>query len=78
MTFIEAKNEMKKLADGKYYSLKYEFTEFSSGVLEAECYLYVDPSISVTAPTWDSALTQMRQKLGVLIVDPSEFPCDNS
>lgn len=74
MTFTEARNEMKKLARGKYYSIAYALSEFSSGSLEVECYLYLDPRISVTAQTWDLALALMKQKLGLIPVDSSEFP----
>jgi hypothetical protein len=74
MNFSEAKDEMKKLAGGKYHSIKYELTEYASGVLEADCYLYLDPRICVSAPTWESAILMMKQELGCLTVDPSEFP----
>lgn len=75
MRFEEAKKELKKLANGKYHSLKYSLTEFSKGTIEATCDLYIDPGILVSAPTWAEALKLINRKLGEPgVVDLSEMP----
>lgn len=63
MTFKEAKDELKRLAKGRYHSIEYDLTEYSNGKLEAGCRLYIDPKISVRASTWSEGLSMMKEKL---------------
>ena len=42
MKFSEAKEKLKRIADGKYHSLAYELTETRAGKLETACRLYLD------------------------------------
>lgn len=65
MTFMEAKNELKTLANGKYHNIGYELTEDRRGGLEAQCHLYIDPKISSHGKTWKEALKKMRIELGL-------------
>jgi hypothetical protein len=75
MTFLEAKDELKKLAEGKFHSIEYKLTEYKSGRLENECELYIDPCISTSGLTWREALDKMKQTLGIKTeVDLSEIP----
>jgi len=66
MTFERAKDELKKLADGRYHAIQYQLIEDAKGSLRAECYLYIDSRISVIAPTWNEALIGMRRRLGLM------------
>jgi hypothetical protein len=74
MTFKEAKDELKKLAKGKYHAIRYELVEYSSGKIETECWIYIDPRISVSTTNWKDALTKMEMILEPLKADPSEIP----
>lgn len=75
MTFLEAKDELKKLAKGKMHSITYELTEHASGAFENRCELYIDPRISSEGKTWKEALDKMRIKLGGCgEIDLSESP----
>jgi len=76
MDFMAAKAELKKLANGKYHTIRYWLTEFASGKLEAECELYIDPQISSLGPTWEEALNKIKIKLGLGVkeIDLSEIP----
>jgi len=75
MTFLEAKDELKRLAEGSYHSIRYELVEYASGAFENECYLYLDPRISVSARTWKTALDEMKIKLGLCKeIDLTEAP----
>jgi hypothetical protein len=67
MKFKEAKDELKKMAKGKYHSIQYQLVEYASGILECECYLYVDPNTSVTTSNWKDSLYKMR-----MILEPSQ------
>ncbi len=64
MTFLEAKAELKKMANGRFHDITYELREYSSGRIEAKCELYIDPRTSTEGSTWDEALTKMQIKLG--------------
>jgi len=75
MTFKEAKDELKSLANGRYHSLSYELTEYRSGVLQVKCWAYVDPSISTETSNWKDTLLKMEIQLkAVTEVGPSEAP----
>jgi len=75
MTFKEAKDRLKSLANGRYHSLSYELTELRSGGLRAKCWVYIDPRISAEGSTWQEALIKMEMKLkGESQVDSSEAP----
>ena len=75
MTFEQARDKLKRLANGRYYCIQYGLVEFASGGVEAKCHLYIDPRISINAPNWTNALAQIEMKLNLqLKVDPSEFP----
>ena len=75
MTFKEAKDQLKNLANGRYHAIQYQLVEYASGSLEVECYLYIDPRISVTASNWKDGLSKMRMLLNPLQkVDLSEMP----
>lgn len=63
MKFWEAKEELKRLANGRYHAIQYQLTEYRGGALEVECYLYLDPRISVTGSNWEDALSKMRLML---------------
>lgn len=56
MTFEEAERKLANFARGRYHSLSYELTTFSSGNREAECMVYVDGLGQKTGPTWATAL----------------------
>ncbi len=64
MTFLEAKAELKKMANGRFHDITYELREYSSGINEAKCEVYIDPRLSASGATWNEALTKMRFKLG--------------
>ena len=75
MTFLEAKSELKKLANRKYHSISYELTETSGGQLRSKCQLYIDPQISSSGATWEEALNKMKVNLGISAeIDLSEAP----
>jgi hypothetical protein len=73
---MTAKDELKKLANGKYHQIRYELTEYSSGMIEVNCCLYIDPKISSIGKTWKDALNKMKINLGLseLKIDPNEAP----
>ena len=57
MKFLDAKAKLKEIAKGRYHSVKFELTEDSRGNLETSVYLYINPSISAIAPTFEQAFT---------------------
>lgn len=78
MTFREAKDKLKELAGGRYHRLSYELTEHSSGKLEAECRLYIDPKISSGyQSTWEEAFAELQKVMNPLKrdhIDLTEAP----
>ncbi len=55
MNFVEAKQKLKKVAKGRYHSLRYEVTEDASGDLTQVCVVYIDGSEILEAPSWAEA-----------------------
>ena len=75
MTFEKAKQELAKLADGKYYSISYGFTRFSSDIEEVECGVYIDGFNWFVGSKWEVALDMIKRELGVSQkVDNNEQP----
>lgn len=64
MKFLEANEQLKKLADGKYFTLKYELHTHSSNNTRAECTVYVDGYTHFSGPTWENALNQLKECIG--------------
>jgi hypothetical protein len=78
MTFKTALKKLKKIADGKYLSINYEFTKFSDkcdGVEEASCTVYIDGYNRHSGPTWKAAFDKLEIEMkGPQPVDPKEQP----
>ena len=75
MTFKEAVEEMKKLAEGRDWSLQYEVTSWQS---LPQIRGYVDVSegkISLCATTYQEAINNVKRMLGQLPSD--EAPTDD-
>jgi hypothetical protein len=52
MTFREAKDKLKELANGRAYVIGFQFKQFSLGKTETECQAWIDGGKWITAPTW--------------------------
>ena len=76
MTFETARKNLAKLADGKFRSISYELTEFSSGKAEVSCTVYIDGFNHFFAPTWEGALNKLKQAMEPkpTEIDPEEAP----
>ena len=61
MTFQEAKDKLKTIANGRYHSIAFDLTEYESGELAAECSLYVNDSTHYRGPTWEAAFIAMER-----------------
>ena len=60
MKFLEAREALKKLSEGKYRSLHYKVTDNGVGGTEIECIVYTDGSSHHNAPTWEEALQKLE------------------
>jgi len=65
MTFKEAIQEVKALANGRYYSLRYEFSDFNHLYRKttAECSVYIDKYTYYVGPTWREAIDILKSKM---------------
>lgn len=64
MTFKEAKDKLRELAQGRYHAIEYELTEYAHGGLKAGCRLYIDPNTSTKwQPTWEMAFDELQKVL---------------
>jgi hypothetical protein len=63
MNFLEAREELKKLADGRYRTLGYSVTEHESGTKEVECSVYVDGFDWYKASRWEEALQRLESAM---------------
>ena len=60
MTFAEAKADLRRFAKGKYFSLSYSFSEFSSKDTENECGVYVDKLDWHKADSFEDAIRKLK------------------
>jgi hypothetical protein len=60
MTFKEAREKLKRIADGRYCSLSYKESHSSSGDLEVECAVYIGGHSFYRGPTWETAFELLR------------------
>jgi hypothetical protein len=66
MQFQEAKDRLKKLADGKYHSIQYELTEYVSGKQKTSCWMYIqqeEGDVNVTGTRFQECLDVLSGKL---------------
>lgn len=72
MKFSEAKDKLKELAKGKYHSLTFDFSEYSSGKIESQCRLYISEHGSKEGSTWEEAFAALEKEINGAPVE--EFP----
>lgn len=77
MNFKEAKDKLKKLADGSFHSISYEIIEYSNGDIDSKCELYTDSVNKIfSGRTWEIAFNKLEYYLGIIktkIDDIEEF-----
>lgn len=72
MTFQEAKNKLKKLANGRHHRVDFALSEFSDGDLQTQVWLYIDrghgnkPISSDFVRDFGTAFRQLEERLGVI------------
>ena len=74
MKWMVAEMKLDALARGKFRSLSFDRTTFPDGRVETDCSIYVDPRISVFAPTWEEAFKKLRIEMGIAEPDVEESP----
>ncbi len=71
MDFLQAKRKLKKLAKGKYHTVRYEVTEFSDrGGLSQTCTLYIDGHNFEYGANWEQAFKGMVQQVNPQEIKP--------
>lgn len=63
MTFIEAKRQLKTLAESRgepYHAIRYEVIDYGAGELNIECGVYIHGSDWHSSPTWAGALDSIQ------------------
>jgi hypothetical protein len=68
MTFDEAEKEVKELANGKYFAVQYGRTTYDDNSIKIQCEVYVAGNTWHYAPTWRSAIDELRVEMGALPV----------
>jgi hypothetical protein len=79
MTFEEAYEEMKKLADSTpitkgYFVLQYAITDYGNGKLEAKCDVYMNGFNYEHGKTWREAIDKMKYAVTQPMPDLGEAP----
>lgn len=62
MTFTEAENKLKEIANGRYHALAFEKSNYSSGRSETDCRLYIADEGWHSGHTWDEAFCMLENK----------------
>jgi hypothetical protein len=55
MTFQQAKDKVKRLAEGKYHGISFELNEFSTGEQRIECSIYIADETWYKGSSWEGA-----------------------
>ena len=63
MTFKQAYKKLKVIADGRYFSIRYELTTHTNESMEQVCVVYVDPSLRGDGKTWDEAFEELDHEM---------------
>ena len=63
MTFKQAKKRLKKIAEGRFHSLRLDVTEFTSGELETKCSVYIDGETFYCGDTFEKAFLNRERAL---------------
>ena len=64
MTFKKAKKKLKKLAGGRYFSIRQEDIVFSNGDKKTECSIYIDGyEWTFNKETFEEALWGMKERI---------------
>jgi len=74
MKFEEAKNELKKLANGDYYSISYEFSGHKDGNNDVVCCVYINDYGSCKRSNWKDVLSVMKAQIEGRTVSSEEMP----
>ena len=68
MTFEQAFQKLKSLANGEYFSISYEITSYhqtnKEARLEQGCKVYIDRLEWSYGPTWEIAIGLLKEKMG--------------
>ena len=65
MNIVEAKKRLKKIANGRYYSLTYEFGVFDDDHMTQTCSIYIDGYAYHSGCTWDDAILSLEQSISL-------------
>ena len=63
MTFQEAKEELKILARGKAFQLRFSVLEFADGSQRPDCSVYVEGQAFHSGDTWEEAFYSLNKAL---------------
>lgn len=63
MNMAEARTKLKRLAHGKHYALRYEFSEHPGGEARHTCDVYIDGYNYHHATTWEHALDLLQRQM---------------
>lgn len=63
MTFQEAKIKMAVIANGRYFTLNYNYGGFRSGREDIQCMVYIDGSVHEKCENWESAIEKLQAQI---------------
>ena len=76
MDMQEAKEKIKSIADKRYYSLRYEFSEYNDGDKynhqEQACAVYVEGCEYIKGFNWEEVILKLERKINPpkIVIDP--------
>ena len=73
MLFEAAEKKLKRIAKGRYCSLRYERTYDDNKTLRQECGLYIDGMAWYTLRTWKQAFEKLQE-----VIEPAPVPKDEA
>lgn len=74
MTFLQAKSELARLANGEYHSIEYQMDVHVTGTQSAQCRVYIHGQKWHAGKTWKQALESMQDAIYPLPPNALEMP----
>jgi len=75
MNFVQAKQKLRKIANGKYFAIEYKEIDFGIAIQpEVVCNVYINGSNWHKAATWEDALKKLEEELNPPASNPDQRP----
>jgi len=70
--FKTALKNLKRIANGRYFSMQYELTTYTDGKKSVQCMVYIDGYKWYTGLTWSDAIRDLKKAMKPITTKPND------